>query len=132
MLIPPSVARIRDGVVRVPVVLVGGKRHKLPAKKQLGTWDPIEGEFELLTVDQSLNQDEIVQWLATLGNTEEPLEQEERIRIGTENPEERDMVLKLLRAYGDVIKDKGDCPPVAAIPIERHIDTQGHRPMMLK
>lgn len=52
VLIPTTVAKISNGLIRVPVMLVGGKRHKRPAKELLRTWVPANGEFDLLEVDQ--------------------------------------------------------------------------------
>lgn len=41
-------------------------------------------------------------------------------------------MLHLLRAYREVVRDKGDCPPVSAVPVQHHIDTEGRGPLMLK
>lgn len=52
-----------------------------------------------------LEPEGIMIWLATLGDTEQLLDSEEHVHIGTEDAE-REMVTKLLRAYGDVIRKK--------------------------
>lgn len=132
MMILTTVARVRNGAITVPVMLVNGKRRKLPAREQLGTSIPAADEFELLAVDQSLEREQLLEWLKSLGNTDMPIEDEEKVRVGVESEEDQALVRKLLRAYSDVIRDKGVCPPVAALPIEHHLDTQGHKPLMLK
>lgn len=131
MPLAPTVTVAKQGRVAVPVMLVQGQRKRLPAKEALGTWVPMDGEFEALDDDGELEPERVEQWLATMGNTEEPVPEEETLQIGLEGAD-RDLMLKLLRAYREVLRNKGSCPPVAAISVQHHIDTQGHAPLRLK
>ncbi|KAE8904473.1 hypothetical protein PF002_g16817 [Phytophthora fragariae] len=78
------------------------------------------------------DRDKLDEWLRELGDTETPLDNEGEVRVGEEEPEARAMVIRLLRAYRDVSKDKGDCPPMTALNVQHHIDTGKAAPIMMK
>jgi len=131
MLLAPTVTRAENGLVSVPVMLVGGKRRRLPAKEVLGTWVPVDGEFDMLDDDGTLEPEHVEEWLLSLGDTSKPVEDEEALQIGLDG-ENKELMVKLLRAYREVLRDKGLCPPATVVPVQHHIDTQGHAPMMLR
>jgi hypothetical protein len=127
-----TVTTSRNGKALVPLINVQGSRAKLPRKKELGVWIPLEEDMQVLALSGELDRDNLDAWLRELGDTETPLDNEDEVRVGEEEPEARAMVIRLLRAYRDVSKDKGDCPPVTALAVEHHIDTGDAAPIMLK
>jgi len=103
-----------------------------PVRRSSGSGFPLEEDMQVLALSGELDRDNLDAWLRELGDTETPLDNENEVRVGEEEPEARAMVIRLLRAYRDVSKDKGDCPPVTALAVEHHIDTGDAAPIMLK
>ncbi|KAE8960370.1 hypothetical protein PR002_g30239 [Phytophthora rubi] len=127
-----TVTTSRHGKAIVPLINVQGGRRKLPSKKELGRWIPLEKDLQVLAMSGAIDRDMLDGWLRELGDTETPLDNEDEVRVGVEEPEARAMVIRLLRAYRDVSKDKGDCPPVTALNVQHHIDTGKAAPIMMK
>ncbi|KAE9265864.1 hypothetical protein PR003_g32322, partial [Phytophthora rubi] len=88
--------------------------------------------MEVLDLEGELSHERITTWLTEMGDTATPLDNEEEARVGTEDPEGRALVMKLLRVYRQVSASTGDCPPSTALDIEHHIDTGKEAPIMLK
>ncbi|KAE8973239.1 hypothetical protein PR002_g26257 [Phytophthora rubi] len=132
VMLAATVTTAKSGKAWIPVINVHGGRTKLPAKKELGTWVPVEADMQLLKMSGDLKTDKVEEWLTMLGDCETPLDNEAEVRIGTKDPDSRRLVLKLLRAYRKVSKEAGDCPPVTALDVEHHIDTGSEKPIMLK
>jgi hypothetical protein len=127
-----TVTRVRDGKALVPVINLRGERTRLPNKKKLGAWVPLEEDMELLELNDELDPAKVDEWIDTLGDTATPLENEDEVRVGSDEESTRAKVLKLLRAYRGVTSSKGDVPPVTTLDVQHHIDTQGAAPIMLK
>ncbi|GMF22498.1 unnamed protein product [Phytophthora fragariaefolia] len=70
-----------------------------------------------------LQPDRIRDWLDELGDSATPLDDEDDIDIGTTEPDERKLMLKLLRAYRDLTNAQGECPPAITLNVEHHINT---------
>ncbi|ETK77594.1 hypothetical protein L915_16158 [Phytophthora nicotianae] len=124
-----------DGAVRAHAVRracdVGGDRDeseewqainssdeqtRLPAKRELGTWIPIDENISVLG----------------LGNVDEPLANEEDVHIGETDAESRRLELQLLRAYRKTTENTDDCPLATMVNIEHYIDTGDEAPIMMK
>jgi hypothetical protein len=101
-----TVTTSRNGKALVPVINVQGSRAKLPRKKELGDWIPLEEDMQVLALSGELDRDNLDAWLRELGDTETPLDNEDEVRVGEEKPEARAMVIRLLRAYRDVSKEE--------------------------
>ncbi|KAE8971594.1 hypothetical protein PR001_g26841, partial [Phytophthora rubi] len=132
VMLAATVTTSRNGKAVVPMINVQGGKAKLPSKKELGVWIPLEKDMQVLALSGELDRENLDTWLNALGDTETPLDNEDEVRVGEEDPNARAMVVRLLRAYRDVSKDKGDCPPVTALDVEHHIDTGDAAPIMQK
>ncbi|KAL4172067.1 hypothetical protein KRP22_007241 [Phytophthora ramorum] len=132
VMLATTLTTAKEGKALVPAINVHGGRVKLPARKELGTWVPVDAEMQVLAVNGEMERSRLNEWLESLGDSETPLDNEDEVRIGTEEPTARELVLKLLRAYRKVTTSAGDCPPVTALDVEHHIDTGDVAPIMLK
>ncbi|KAE8907350.1 hypothetical protein PF005_g2441 [Phytophthora fragariae] len=88
--------------------------------------------MEVLDLKGELSYERLTTWLKEMGDTATSLDNEEVVRVGTEDPEGRALVMKLLRAYRQVSESTGDCQPSTVLNIEHHIDTGKEAPIMLK
>ncbi|KAE9143392.1 hypothetical protein PF006_g11578 [Phytophthora fragariae] len=132
-LLAAAVTTAHDGKAWVPVLNVVGGRAQLPQKDELGVWIPLTEDMTVLEMNGELRQERVEEWLADLGDTTTPLENEEALQIGTEGETgSKDLIVKLLRAYRELLKDGGACPPATALPVEHHINTGTTAPIMLK
>ncbi|ETO77107.1 hypothetical protein F444_07655 [Phytophthora nicotianae P1976] len=55
------------GKVLVPAIKVQGGQVKLPAKKKLGTWVPIDDDMKVLEFNGELKYDKLDEWLRNGG-----------------------------------------------------------------
>ncbi|KAE9178727.1 hypothetical protein PF004_g25397 [Phytophthora fragariae] len=132
VMLATTLTKAKDGKVLVPAINVQGGRVKLPAKKELGTWIPVDADMEVLALNGQIDQERLKEWIESLGDGTTPFENEKDVRIGMEEPGARDLILKLLRAYRKVTISEGDCPLVTALDVQHHIDTSSTAPVMLK
>jgi len=132
MMLATTVTTVRNGRAWVPAINAGGSRVKLPAKKELGTWIPIDKDMKVLALHSALSKERVSTWLKELGDDETPLDDEEDVTIGTKEAVSRALIIQLLRAYREVSNSKGDYPPAASLDVEHHIDTGDAVPVMLK
>ncbi|GMF28836.1 unnamed protein product [Phytophthora fragariaefolia] len=100
VMVVTTVMTSRNGRIWIPAINVKGGKRKLPNKKELGVWIPIEKEM--------------------------------KVRIGEDESGTRILILRLLRAYRGLTKDKGDCPPSTALDVQHHIGTGVAAPIMMK
>ncbi|GMF54412.1 unnamed protein product [Phytophthora fragariaefolia] len=61
--------------------------------------DPLESDMQVLVLGEALDPKELDAWLATLGDTVTPLENEDEVHVGAPEPDTRETVLKLLRVH---------------------------------
>ncbi|GMF53411.1 unnamed protein product [Phytophthora fragariaefolia] len=127
-----AVTTVRNGHVLVPAINVYGGRVKHPARKELGTWVPLDAKMELLAMHGVMDRAKLSEGLDTLGDSETPLEHEDEVRIEHEEPEAGKLMLRLLHAYREVSVNKGDCPPMTTLDVEHHIDTGTVAPILQK
>jgi hypothetical protein len=135
LLFAATVVEARGGRVTVPVMNVAGKRVKLPRQEQLGTWMPFDEDMQLLEISSELRRERVREWMESLrGGTDGavPLPNESEINVGTDDDDERALILQLLRTYRTVLANEGDCPPACTTGVQHHIDTGGTAPLMLK
>lgn len=131
VMLSATVTEAHNGKAWVPAINAGRKRVKMPSKKELGRWIPLDADVEVLELNGALQPERLRDWLNELGK-DEPLENEEEAHIGTKDEDDRTLILRLLRAYRHLVKDTGDCPPSTALEVEHHIDTGDAAPIMLK
>ncbi|KAG6594052.1 Gag-pol fusion protein [Phytophthora cinnamomi] len=79
-----------------------------------------------------LRRGRIHEWLNGLGGSDESLEDETNVNIGTKDDASRKLIVRLLRVYRQLTADTGDCPPATVLSTEHHIDTGDAAPFMLK
>ncbi|KAE9108707.1 hypothetical protein PF006_g20824 [Phytophthora fragariae] len=127
-----TVTKVKNGKVLVPAVNAKDDKARLPARRELGQWIPLSSDVEVLRVNGELQRGRINEWLDGLGDSQEPLEDEENVNIGVEDEGSRQLITKLLRVYRQLTADKGDCPPATSLSTEHHIDTGDAAPIMLK
>jgi hypothetical protein len=132
VLLAATVTEARGGKAWVPAVNTGGSRAKLPSKRELGTWIPIDQDMKVLALNGETSKEKISEWLKELGDDATPLEDEKDVNIGTQDKAGRALVLCLLRAYRGVTGNKGACPPATKLNVRHHIDTGTAAPVMLK
>ncbi|OWZ17293.1 hypothetical protein PHMEG_0008790 [Phytophthora megakarya] len=72
-----------------------GSHARLPTKRELGRWIPIDDDMEVLSRGGQLDTERVRSWLTELGDDETPLDGEE----------------------------DGDCPPPTTLKVYHHIDT---------
>ncbi|OWY95643.1 hypothetical protein PHMEG_00034297, partial [Phytophthora megakarya] len=131
VMLSATVTTVQNGKAWVPMVNSANGRVKLPSKKELGTWIPLDEDVEILAMDGALQRDRLKQWLNELGDGK-PLDNENDVVTGVQDAESRELILKLLRAYPELVTNKDDCPPATALPVEHHIDTGDAAPIMMK
>ncbi|KAE9234239.1 hypothetical protein PF005_g1966 [Phytophthora fragariae] len=132
VMLAATVTKVKNGRVLVPAVNAKDDKARLPARRELGQWIPLSSDVEVLRVSRELQRGRIHAWLDGLGNSQEPLEDEENVNIGVEDEGSRQLITKLLRVYRQLTADKGDCPPATSLSTEHHIDTGDAAPIMLK
>ncbi|KAE8959332.1 hypothetical protein PR002_g30575 [Phytophthora rubi] len=133
VMLAPTVTKVRNGKAWVPAVNAGGERARLPAKRELGRWIPVDSDVAVLKMSGELRRDRVKAWIDELGgNRETPLEDESEVKVGVDDDDSRSLIVKLLRVYRQLVQDTGDCPPATALSTEHHIDTGEADPIMLK
>ncbi|KAE9181812.1 hypothetical protein PF004_g24423 [Phytophthora fragariae] len=129
VMLAPTVTKVRNGKAWVPAVNAGGERARLPAKRELGTWIPVDSDVAVLKMSGELRRDRVKVWIDELGgDSETPLEDESEVEVGVDDDDSRSLIVKLLRVYRQLVQDTGDCPPATALSTEHHIDTGGGSP----
>ncbi|KAE9066929.1 hypothetical protein PF007_g28263 [Phytophthora fragariae] len=56
LMMSPTAATVHEGVVRVAVLNIEGKREKLPAREVLGTWVPTDDTMQMLSLNGELEK----------------------------------------------------------------------------
>ncbi|GMF53437.1 unnamed protein product [Phytophthora fragariaefolia] len=98
-----TVTTARNGRAWVPAINSSDKPTKLPNKKELGTWIPVDNDMEIIAMNGELMTERVGQWLDTLGDGETPLDDESDIHVGDEEPSTRVLITMLLRVYPPIM-----------------------------
>ncbi|GMF31044.1 unnamed protein product [Phytophthora fragariaefolia] len=88
--------------------------------------------MELLQLHGELQPDRIRAWLDELGDGATPWDDDDDVDIGTTEPDIRELMVKLLRTYRDLINAQGACPPASTLNVQHHIDTGDAAPIMMR
>jgi len=120
LLLAPTVTKAEDGLIRVAILNVEGRREKLPARGALGTWIPTTDDMQILSMNGELEEDA------------PPLKNEDQLDIGEMEAADKDLVVALLRQYADIAEKKTGCPPLATVNVQHHINTGDAAPIMLR
>ncbi|GMF28491.1 unnamed protein product [Phytophthora fragariaefolia] len=106
---------------------------KVPARKSLGTWIPVEDEMQILSLNGELERARVAEWVATLRKEDAaPLKNEEQLGIGEMEAADRDLVVALLRQYADIVEKKEGCPPLSTTGVVHFINTGETAPIMMR
>ncbi|KAE9166611.1 hypothetical protein PF002_g26225 [Phytophthora fragariae] len=133
LLMAPTLDTVQDGMVRVAVLNIEGRREKLPARAALGTWVPTEDTMKFLEVNGELERARVAKWVSTLRMEDAaPLTNEASLQIGDMEPNDKDLFIALLRQYAEIIEKKEGCPPLAKVNVQHHINTGDAAPIMLR
>lgn len=132
VMLAATVTTAKNGRALVPAINSNSKEARLPSKKELGTWVPLDEKMTILSMNDELDMNRVGQWLDELGDSVTPLDDEDEVRIGEDDPNARTLMLKLLRVYRNLTASTGDCPPATAMNVYHHIDTGDTTPIMLK
>lgn len=132
VMLAATVTRARNGKAWVPAINSGDGEARLPPKKELGKWIPVDEEMTALAVNGELQRERVLSWLSELGDVDTPLANEDDVKIGETNEGSRRLVMQLLRAYRGTTENMDDCPPATTLNVEHHIDTGDLTPIMLK
>ncbi|KAE9357759.1 hypothetical protein PF008_g3016 [Phytophthora fragariae] len=132
VMLAATVTKAYHGRAWVPAINTNGTVARLPNKKELGTWIPLDKEMDILAMNGELRIDRLGEWLNEMGDTATPLENEDEVQIGVDDTGSRNLVMKLLRVYRQLSRNSGDCPPATALDMHHHIDTGDASPIMLK
>ncbi|KAG6586701.1 Gag-pol fusion protein [Phytophthora cinnamomi] len=132
VMLAATVTKVKNGKAIVPAVNAKNAQAQLPARQELGQWVPLDSSIELLQMNGELRRERIHEWLNGLSGSDEPLEDETNVNIGTKDDASRKLIVRLLRVYRQLTADTGDCPPATVLSTEHHIDTGDAAPVMLK
>jgi hypothetical protein len=67
VMLAATVTTSRNGTALVPMINVQGSKAKLPSKKELGVWIPLEEGMQVLALSGELVRDNLDAWLIELG-----------------------------------------------------------------
>ncbi|GMF47160.1 unnamed protein product [Phytophthora fragariaefolia] len=133
LMVAPTVNAVQNGMISVAVLNVEGKRETLPAPEALGTWVPTDDMMKLLRMNGELERTRVSEWVAKLKKEDAvPLYDESSMNIGEMEPEDRALVIALLRQTAEIVNKKDGCPPLATIHVQHHINTGDAAPIMLR
>uniref|UniRef100_H3GPF4 Uncharacterized protein n=1 Tax=Phytophthora ramorum TaxID=164328 RepID=H3GPF4_PHYRM len=91
LLIAPTVDTVKDGMVRVVVMNVEGRREKQPAREALGIWIPTDDDMQILSMNGELERAQVAKWVAELKKDDtRPLADENELDIGEMEDHDRD------------------------------------------
>ncbi|GMF22504.1 unnamed protein product [Phytophthora fragariaefolia] len=95
VMLATTVTRVNNGKALIPVINLRGERTRLPNKKKLGTWIPLEKDMELLELNNELEPTCVDEWIESLDDTETPLDNEDEVKVGLGGDDVRNRVVKL-------------------------------------
>ncbi|KAE9028498.1 hypothetical protein PR001_g11726 [Phytophthora rubi] len=80
-----------------------------------------------------LERARVAKWVSTLRKEDAaPLTNEASLQIGDMEPKDKDLFIDLLRQYAEIIEKKEECPPLAKVKVQHHINTGDAAPIMLR
>ncbi|OWZ12778.1 hypothetical protein PHMEG_00014001 [Phytophthora megakarya] len=132
LLVAPTLVTVKSGKVKVPVLNLVDKTKKLPSKEMLGTWTPPDDEMEVLKLGGALDHERVSQWLDELQVKEKPLSNEETLNFGAMDDKDKELLVKLLRNYPELLEPKEGCPPATTLGVEHHINTGEAPPIKIR
>ncbi|ETP43607.1 hypothetical protein F442_09686, partial [Phytophthora nicotianae P10297] len=108
VMLAATVTTANNGKAWVPAINANDVPARLPNKKELGTWIPVEDDMTVLSMNEGMSTGRINEWLDGLGDGVTPLPDESEVHVGVEDPAAREMVLKLLRVYRKLSDNESD------------------------
>lgn len=132
-MITPTVTAVTDGKVKIPVVNPLEFGTRLPTRESLGTWTPLSDGTELHQVSGDMDRDAVKRWIReVLQARDEPLSNEDALVVGEMDPEDRNLLMCLLRNYPKLIEPRTGCPPMTTLGIEHAIHTGSEPPIKVR
>ncbi|KAG1686894.1 hypothetical protein DVH05_005819 [Phytophthora capsici] len=121
-----------NGKAWVPAINSDNRPARLPNKKELETWVPVDKDMEVIATNNGMDPSRLEQWMNELGDAETPLDNEDEVNIGTDVPKDRVMIMRLLHVYRKLSSSTSACPPTTALDLHHHIDAGKEALIMLK
>lgn len=132
LLLAPTLSIVKNGLAKVAVLNIAGRREKLPARAALGTWVPTDETTEILLMNGELERERVASWVATLRSENTvPLTNEDSLDLGEMEDADRELVIALLRQYACIVEKKERCPPLSTTGVQHHINTGTAAPIMM-
>ncbi|OWY91049.1 Gag-pol Polyprotein [Phytophthora megakarya] len=126
-----AVTTVQNGKASVPAIHAHGGRHMVDGK-ELGVWVPIDNDMKVLEMNGELRTERLRAWLGGLGDDQTPLEDESEVHVGTQEENAKNLVIRLLRSYRNLLDAQNECPAATTVDVEHHIDTGDTAPIMMK
>ncbi|GMF50204.1 unnamed protein product [Phytophthora fragariaefolia] len=104
VMVAPTIFTVQGGKTTVPKLNLVGRMTKLPSREALD-------EIDLNT---------------------SPLSNEEELEIGDMCPDDKVLLVKLLRIYPSLLKPKTGCPPATTLGVAHHINTGSEPPIKMR
>ncbi|OWZ00080.1 LOW QUALITY PROTEIN: hypothetical protein PHMEG_00028811 [Phytophthora megakarya] len=127
-----TLVTVKSGKVKVPILNLVGKTAKLPSKEMLGTWTPLDDEMEVLRLGGDLERERVSEWLDQIRVQEKPLCNEETLDFGEMDGKDKELLVRLLKNYPELLAPKEGCPPATTLGVEHHINTGAASPIKIR
>ncbi|KAE8955783.1 hypothetical protein PR001_g31967, partial [Phytophthora rubi] len=80
VMLAATLTKAYNGRAWVPAINTNSTTARLPNKKELGTWVPLNEEMNILSMNGELRVERLNEWLDTMGDTVTPLQDESEVR----------------------------------------------------
>lgn len=133
LFLAPTLTKVENGQIVVPVLSLQGQTTKFPSKEALGTWTPMEAGTEVHDINGDVDVDAVKKWIRdVLLAREEPLCNEDDLTVGEMSATEKEVLLRLLRNYPKLIEPRQGCPPMTTLGVEHAIHTGTKAPIKVR
>lgn len=90
-------------------------------------------DTQLLELNGELERERVLEWMEPLRNDDaKTLKDEDKLAIGEMEPKGICLVIALLRQCSVIVEMKQECPPLAKIGVEHHINTNDAAPIVMR
>ncbi|OWY95936.1 hypothetical protein PHMEG_00033922 [Phytophthora megakarya] len=83
VMLATNVAEARNGTAWVSAINSSSNEVRLPSKRELGNWIPLDEDIKVLEMNGALQQEKLTAWLNGLDGDDTPLVNEHELNIGS-------------------------------------------------
>ncbi|GMF57765.1 unnamed protein product [Phytophthora fragariaefolia] len=83
VMLAATVTKAQGGRAWVPAINSNSQTAKLPNKKELGVWIPIDEDMTILTMSGKMDATQVSKWIEELGDSQTPLRNEDELQVDT-------------------------------------------------